>query len=483
MGLRGRGHRRRGGAATLHAVRAATGDLRLTGVSKTFGDVPAVDGLDLTVARGTFFALLGPSGCGKSTTLRMVAGLEQPTSGRVWLGGVDLTGTRAYERPVNTVFQSYALFPHLNVLDNVAFGPRRRRVADARARAQRALSLVQLDGYGARMPAELSGGQQQRVALARALVNEPEVLLLDEPLGALDLKLRRQMQVELRRLHRELGRTFVHVTHDQDEAMTIADQVALMDRGRIVQSGNPAELYDRPRSVFAANFLGKSNLVRATMRGSAGGLRLAEVAGAVLGVRPDRCVTRGPSVTLGVRPEKLQVHAFGGDAGAGPGDTAAGRTRVGEVRLPEFGDGTRPNVLGPGRIVHVAFAGVATEYLVALPGVGTWTVFAQNLSAHAPGRPGDQVMLSWDPRHTFGLDAAESLEHGTHDEHRDGHDAGHQDSDEDSQASHEESHEASHEDRRADEPAASVDGEPGPRAGGLRAAGSPAEPDPSRVTV
>lgn len=386
----------------MGAVREAGGDVRLDRVTKAFGDVLAVDQLELTIPRGTFFALLGPSGCGKSTTLRMIAGLEQPTSGRVWLGESDLTGTRAYERPVNTVFQSYALFPHLNVLDNVAFGPRRRKLPDALARAERALELVQLEAYGARRPAELSGGQQQRVALARALVNEPEVLLLDEPLGALDLKLRRQMQVELTRLHRQLGRTFVHVTHDQDEAMTIADQVALMDGGRIVQLGNPAQLYDRPRTVFAANFLGKSNLVRGTVRASSGGRLMVEVPGPdrtiSLTVPKDRCVTRGPELTLGVRPEKLQMH---------PQEPL----EQGSV-----------SVLGPGRIVHVAFAGVATEYLVDLPGVGIWTVFEQNATVRAPGRPGDRVWVSWDPRHSFGLDAAEPLEHGT--QHADGHVAG-----------------------------------------------------------
>ncbi len=386
---------------SLSAARCASGDLRLEGVHKAFGDVVAVDDLDLTIPRSTFFALLGPSGCGKSTTLRMIAGLEQPTRGRIRLGDTDLTGTRPYERPVNTVFQSYALFPHLSVLDNVAFGPRRRKVPDALAQARSALSLVQMDSYGARMPAELSGGQQQRVALARALVNEPEVLLLDEPLGALDLKLRRAMQVELKRLHRQLGRTFVHVTHDQDEAMTIADRVALMDGGQIVQIGNPAELYDRPRSVFAANFLGTSNLVRGTVRGDRDGYLEVAVAGSTVRVRRDRCVTGGPAITVGVRPEKLQLRPDHGD----PGTDSASR-----AALP-----AGENLLGPGRITHVSFAGVATEYLVELPGIGTWSVFAQNVAVQAPGRPGDLVSLTWDPRHTFGLDAAEPLEHGVRD--------------------------------------------------------------------
>ena len=221
--------------------REARGDLRLEDVTKAFGEFKAVDDLSLVVPRGSFFALLGPSGCGKTTTLRMVAGLEQPSSGRVLIGDTDLTGSRPYERPVNTVFQSYALFPHLTIRDNVAFGPKRRGQSDSAKLADDALSLVQMDHFATRKPTQLSGGQQQRVALARALVNRPEVLLLDEPLGALDLKLRRQMQVELKRIQTEVGLTFIHVTHDQEEAMTMADTVAVMNHGRIEQMGAPAE--------------------------------------------------------------------------------------------------------------------------------------------------------------------------------------------------------------------------------------------------
>ena len=230
----------------MAGFREARGDLQLDNVTKAFGDFTAVDDIDLHVPRGSFFALLGPSGCGKTTTLRMIAGLEQPTAGRVMIGDTDLTGSRPYERPVNTVFQSYALFPHLTIKDNVAFGPKRRKDKDAATRTDEALELVQMTQFAGRKPAQLSGGQQQRVALARALVNHPEVLLLDEPLGALDLKLRREMQVELKRIQTEVGLTFIHVTHDQEEAMTMADTVAVMNKGHIEQLGAPAALYDLP---------------------------------------------------------------------------------------------------------------------------------------------------------------------------------------------------------------------------------------------
>ncbi|MBR7672475.1 ATP-binding cassette domain-containing protein, partial [Streptomyces daliensis] len=237
--------------------------ITLSGVSKVFGDFTAVHPLDLTIPEGSFFALLGASGCGKTTTLRMIAGLEAPTSGSVLLGEEDITSLPPHRRPVNTVFQNYALFPHLDVQDNVAFGLRRRGIKPVKKQVDEMLELVQLGPLARRRPAQLSGGQQQRVALARALINRPRVLLLDEPLGALDLKLRRQMQLELKRIQTEVGITFVHVTHDQEEAMTMADTVAVMYAGRVEQRGAPAELYENPRSTFVANFLGTSNLVAA----------------------------------------------------------------------------------------------------------------------------------------------------------------------------------------------------------------------------
>ncbi|GMA93651.1 hypothetical protein GCM10025881_04750 [Pseudolysinimonas kribbensis] len=240
-------------------------DLELAGVTKRFPGFTAVEALDLTIPAGSFFALLGPSGCGKTTTLRMVAGLETPTEGRILIGGNDVTDRKPHQRPVNTVFQSYALFPHMTVLRNVMFGPGRRGVSDAQRRAHEALQLVELDHLAGRRPSQLSGGQQQRVALARAIVNRPAVLLLDEPLGALDLKLRRQMQLELKGIQNEVGLTFVHVTHDQEEAMTMADTVAVMNGGRIEQMGAPEDLYELPRTAFVANFLGQSNLLVGTV--------------------------------------------------------------------------------------------------------------------------------------------------------------------------------------------------------------------------
>ncbi|MGZ4447014.1 MAG: ABC transporter ATP-binding protein, partial [Nocardioides sp.] len=244
--------------------------LRLRGVEKSFGSFHAVRDLDLDVPRGSFFALLGPSGCGKTTTLRMVAGLETPTSGTITLAGEDITQAKPYRRPVNTVFQSYALFPHLDIFENVAFGLRRRRAGEVKRKVEEMLDLVELGSQARKKPAQLSGGQQQRVALARALINEPEVLLLDEPLGALDLKLRRSMQIELKRIQLDVGLTFIHVTHDQEEAMTMADTVAVMNKGVIEQMGAPAELYEDPRSTFVANFLGQSNLVEGRVTGRSG---------------------------------------------------------------------------------------------------------------------------------------------------------------------------------------------------------------------
>ena len=235
--------------------------LRMRGLTKEFANFTAVKALDLDVPSGSFFALLGPSGCGKTTTLRMVAGLETPTSGTIELSGKDITWEKPYRRPVNTVFQNYALFPHLDIFENVAFGLRRRKSTDVDQQVRDMLELVELESQVRKRPTQLSGGQQQRVALARALINRPEVLLLDEPLGALDLKLRRSMQIEIKRIQTEVGLTFVHVTHDQEEAMTMADTIAVMNRGVIEQMGVPAELYDNPQTTFVANFLGQSNLI------------------------------------------------------------------------------------------------------------------------------------------------------------------------------------------------------------------------------
>jgi len=355
-------------------------DLELEGITKRFGDFTAVDDVSLTMPGGSFFALLGPSGCGKTTMLRMISGLETPTAGRVRIGGEDVTGTRPHRRPVNTVFQSYALFPHLDVLENVAFGLRRRRQGDVLEQAHTALDLVELRHLARRRPAQLSGGQQQRVALARALVNNPAVLLLDEPLGALDLKLRRQMQVELKRIQHEVrATTFVHVTHDQEEAMTMADTVAVMNAGRIEQLGAPEELYDLPRTVFVANFLGRSNLVPGTVVEERDGMLGVEAAGVRALVPVARSAVRGGAVLVGIRPEKVYLVSEGGTEPAGS------------------------TVLGPGTVADVSFAGVATEYLVDVRGVGRMSVFTQNLGAGPGALVGEQVRLAWSPSHAFVL--------------------------------------------------------------------------------
>ncbi len=357
--------------------REATGDLHLESVTKEFAAFTAVDDLTLRVPRGSFFALLGPSGCGKTTTLRMVAGLEQPTSGRVLIGDTDLTGSRPYERPVNTVFQSYALFPHLSIRDNVAFGPKRRGDNDAAAAAETALELVQMGPMAGRKPAQLSGGQQQRVALARALVNRPEVLLLDEPLGALDLKLRRQMQVELKRIQTEVGLTFIHVTHDQEEAMTMADTVAVMNAGQIEQMGHPEELYDLPRTAFVANFVGQSNLGVGRITGTEGDNLVVEVAGTTVRIPRARSSVSEGEIMFGVRPEKVRIST---DQPTGAGN---------DVKAT---------------VVDVSFTGVATQFLVTVPSGATWGVYEQNLDVDRNTvRPGDSVWLEWDSGHAFGV--------------------------------------------------------------------------------
>jgi spermidine/putrescine transport system ATP-binding protein len=341
-------------------------DIRLEGVTKRFDDTVAVDALSLEVEHGRFFALLGPSGCGKTTTLRMIGGFEEPNEGRIFLGDRDVVGLPPYKRDVNTVFQSYALFPHLSISQNVAFGLERQRVpkSEIKGRVEDILRLVDLGGFGHRKTRQLSGGQQQRVALARALVCRPRVLLLDEPLGALDLKLRKQMQLFLKRIQNELGISFVHVTHDQEEAMTMADTIAVMNRGTIEQLGAPEELYERPQTAFVAGFLGISNLLSGTVE-SVDTVRLGD--GTVVRAETDG---RTGSVSVGVRPEKITV----GDGGSN--------------RLT-------------GTVAETAYIGVATQLVVDTP-AGTMQVFAQNIdSGSRVPAPGSPVTLCWSPGSTF----------------------------------------------------------------------------------
>ncbi|TML58875.1 MAG: ABC transporter ATP-binding protein [Actinobacteria bacterium] len=353
-------------------------DVRLVDVTKRFEDVTAVDRLSLEIEHGSFFALLGPSGCGKTTTLRMIGGFEQPTEGQIYLGSTEVSGLPSYKRDVNTVFQSYALFPHLSVFENVAFGLRRQGVRGATLTGQvnEILRLVGLEGMEKRKPRQLSGGQQQRVAVARALVNKPKVLLLDEPLGALDLKLRKQMQLELKGIQHDIGITFVHVTHDQEEAMTMADQIAVMQRGRIEQLGTPSELYETPSTAFVAGFLGVSNLIPGTVSGP-DSVRLRS--GPEVRVRPDALAGRTGEVAVGIRPEKIEL-------GQGQANSL---------------DGT---------VVEEAYVGVSTQYIVET-GCGLLTVYRQNASPGLNGAaPGQRLTLSWSPESTFVVDSLEGSE-------------------------------------------------------------------------
>ncbi|MEU4153800.1 ABC transporter ATP-binding protein [Streptomyces sp. NPDC026659] len=373
-----------------------SGDVRLDGIGKTYGAFTAVHPLDLTVPQGSFFALLGASGCGKTTTLRMIAGLEEPSCGTVRLGDQDVTQLPPYKRPVNTVFQSYALFPHLDIFENVAFGLRRRGIRSVKKQVEEMLELVQLGEQARKKPHQLSGGQQQRVAVARALINHPKVLLLDEPLGALDLKLRRQMQLELKRIQTEVGITFIHVTHDQEEAMTMADTVAVMNAGRVEQQGSPAELYENPRTTFVANFLGTSNLIEAEVDSRSGDEIVLRAGDGKLLLPSARCATpaaTGEKVLAGIRPEKIALtHAD--DAGSVP----EGRNRL------------------TGTIADAGFIGVSTQYVIDSPVAGALAVYAQNVERDTRLVPGAEVVLHWNPAHTFALDAAQDIDAGTEEE-------------------------------------------------------------------
>ena len=362
---------------------AAAPDVEIIGVTKRFGTVTAVDAMDLSIARGTFYSLLGPSGCGKTTTLRMIAGFEQPTEGEILLAGQPIAGVPPYQRNVNTVFQHYALFPHMNVAQNVGYGLRQRKVgkAEEERRVTEALALVRLAGYGKRRTWEMSGGQQQRVALARALVNRPTVLLLDEPLGALDLKLRKEMQLELKALQREVGITFVYVTHDQEEALTMSDVIVVMRDGRIQQQGDPTDLYEAPVNRFVADFIGTSNFIDATVVDDAPTgetITVRSALGLTLRGRvtdPAARPSAGDAVIVATRPERLEVVPPGSPEASSPGMTAvAGRVRQG------------------------TYLGEQTEYRVATEQAGELIVRHQNAAGAggAPGvGPGDPVVVRW----------------------------------------------------------------------------------------
>ncbi|HEX9539682.1 MAG TPA: ABC transporter ATP-binding protein [Streptosporangiaceae bacterium] len=338
------------GAAGAVPVAAAPA-VRLAGLRKSYGQVAAVAGVDLQIAEGEFFTMLGPSGSGKTTLLRLIAGFERPDAGSVELGGTDVTRDPPYARDVNTVFQDYALFPHMSVLENVEYGLRVRRVAkaDRRRRVQQALEMVRLTGFSGRKPIQLSGGQRQRVALARAIVNEPEVLLLDEPLGALDLKLRQEMQVELKRIQREVGITFIYVTHDQEEALTMSDRLAVFNQGSVEQVGTPIDVYEHPASEFVAGFIGISNVLE----------------------RGGRHIT--------IRPEKIRLLADGEQAPPG-------------------------SHVESGRIEDVVYLGMLTRYVIALAEGGTLTAVRQNMetaAAEALGARGRAVSVAWRDEQTY----------------------------------------------------------------------------------
>jgi spermidine/putrescine transport system ATP-binding protein len=360
---------------------SAEADIHLQNVTKRFGDAVAVDDLTLSIERGAFYALLGPSGCGKTTTLRMIGGFEDPTEGVIYLGGQAVTDLPPYKRDVNTVFQSYALFPHLSVERNVAFGLERKGVgkAEAKTRVGEALEMVQLGPLAKRKPGQLSGGQAQRVALARALVNRPRALLLDEPLGALDLRLRKQLQLELKRIQQEVGITFVHVTHDQEEAMSMADTIAVMSKGRIEQAGSAEELYERPRTAFVANFLGISNLVDGKVLERGAEIARVETPDGTVSVPCARMEEApGDAVRIGVRPEKVElVPAANG--------VPAGRNAL------------------RGTVSVASFLGVSIQYVITAPGGEELTVIAPNSGLGQPAGlgVGQEVLLTWDPQHTF----------------------------------------------------------------------------------
>ena len=380
--------------------------VELGNVTKKFGDFVAVDSIDLRIKDGEFFSLLGPSGCGKTTTLRMIAGFEQPTLGEIYIKGQPVAGIPPHRRPVNTVFQSYALFPHMTVAQNVAFGLEMKKVpkSEIQRRVAEALQLVQLPHMSERRPRQLSGGQQQRVALARALINRPAVLLLDEPLGALDLKLRKAMQLELKQIQAEVGITFVYVTHDQEEALTMSDRIAVMSDGLVQQVGEPRAIYEHPTNRFVADFIGETNFVsgRVAEVGEFTTVKIGDVP--VLGTADGRPLTIGQEVTLALRPEKINLYPQGKidirKAGVDADELAhlfGGQIPSGEVDMREYLATEQDNVILDGRVLEAIYIGTDTRYRVALGGAASIFVRVQNFGSRydTTFQVGNNVYVHW----------------------------------------------------------------------------------------
>ncbi|MEW5986794.1 MAG: ABC transporter ATP-binding protein [Chloroflexota bacterium] len=380
--------------------------VELVSVTKQFGEVKAVDDVSLQIRDGEFFSLLGPSGCGKTTTLRMVAGFEQPTVGEIYIKGQPVAGIPPFKRPVNTVFQSYALFPHMTVAENVAFGLEMAKTpgSEIRRRVQEALDLVRLPGMGGRRPRQLSGGQQQRIALARALVNRPKVLLLDEPLGALDLKLRKAMQLELKQIQAEVGITFIYVTHDQEEALTMSDRIAVMNEGWVQQVGQPRQIYEHPANRFVADFIGETNFLTGTLTAVENPATILIGELPVLGVIDGQAVTAGQSVTLAIRPEKINLYPPGEVAVSKAGIDAdelmqlfGGQLPTSTVNMREYLALEKNNVVVDGRVVEAIYIGTDTRYRVALTDQAEVFVRVQNFGSRydTPFQVGDPVLTHW----------------------------------------------------------------------------------------
>jgi spermidine/putrescine transport system ATP-binding protein len=350
--------------------------VELQDVTKRYGAVVAVDSLSLQIRDGEFFSLLGPSGCGKTTTLRMIAGLETPTEGSLRIHGIEMGDRPAFQRPVNTVFQSYALFPHMSVAENIAFGLKMKKVpgAEIAPRVDEALRMVRLEGFGDRRPRQLSGGQQQRVALARALINRPQVLLLDEPLGALDLKLRKEMQLELKHLRQQVGITFIYVTHDQEEALVMSDRIAVMHQGHILQVGTPTEIYERPTTRFVADFIGETNFLKGTLTSVSGELGAVRLEGGVEVTGRAPASHNGDAVSLSVRPEKIRISD----------DSLEGRPNAFRVRVAD-----------------VAYVGSDTRIRIRMVNGAQLDVWEPNnlstVDKDAYYAPGDEAWIAWEP--------------------------------------------------------------------------------------